>query len=200
MQPLRHTTCCQLCKCRFFACPRAREQVKGQLLRELLVESKAYGYLLGSGGAAGEGGALARFVPDARERGRVLEAVAHECAASAQASPCRRPGRPDLHSWGCACLLKRAKHALSNYPLLLAPLCPALFCPAPPSPTCRLQLEEAVELFMFAGRPRQALRILNQRLSDAVEAAATDASRGECACLKHAPGQGRNVFVVCCVS
>jgi len=28
-------------------------QVKGQLLRELLVESKAYGYLLGSGGAGG---------------------------------------------------------------------------------------------------------------------------------------------------
>lgn len=36
--------------------------------------------------AAGEGGALARFVPDAGERSRVLEAVAHECAASAQAS------------------------------------------------------------------------------------------------------------------
>ncbi|KAL4437959.1 hypothetical protein ABPG77_004180 [Micractinium sp. CCAP 211/92] len=99
-------------------------QVKGQLLRELLVESKAYGYLLGSGGAAGEGGALARFIPDAGERGRVLEAVAHECAASAQ-------------------------------------------------------LEEAVELFMFAGRPRQALRILNQRLSDAAEPAASDATRGD---------------------
>lgn len=42
-----------------------------------------------------------------------------------------------------------------------------------------LQLEEAVELFMFAGRPRQALRILAQRLSDAVEGAAADASRGE---------------------
>ncbi|KAL4859943.1 Nuclear pore complex protein NUP93A [Chlorella vulgaris] len=98
-------------------------QVKGQLLRELLVESKAYGYLLGSGGAAGEGGALARFVPNPAERGAVLEAVAHECAASAQ-------------------------------------------------------LEEAVELFMFAGRPRPALRILNQRLSDAVEAAATSTARG----------------------
>ena len=57
------------------------------------MESKAYGYLLGSGGAAGEGGALARFVPDARERGRVLEAVAHECAASAQASPCHQLAR-----------------------------------------------------------------------------------------------------------
>lgn len=32
---------------------------------------------------------------------------------------------------------------------------------------------------MFAGRPRQALRILAQRLSDAVEGAAADASRGE---------------------
>lgn len=44
--------------------------------------------------AAGEGGALARFVPDAAERGRVLEAVAHECAASAQVS--RLGSRP----WG----------------------------------------------------------------------------------------------------
>lgn len=33
------------------SCPLVRAQVKGQLLRELLVESKAYGYLLGSGGA-----------------------------------------------------------------------------------------------------------------------------------------------------
>lgn len=31
--------------------PPSSTQVKGQLLRELLVESKAYGYLLGSGGA-----------------------------------------------------------------------------------------------------------------------------------------------------
>ena len=60
-------------------------------------------------------------------------------------------------------------------------------------------MEEAVELFMFAGRPRQALRILNQRLSDAVEAAATDASRGECACLKQAPGMqpGMGVALLC---
>ena len=40
------------------------------------------------------------------------------------------------------------------------------------------QLEEAVELFMFAARPRQALRILNQRLSDLVEPSAADPSRG----------------------
>lgn len=50
--------------------------------------------------------------------------------------------------------------------------------PAHPHPFSRVQLEEAVELFMFAGRPRQALRILTQRLSDAVEGAATDAGRG----------------------
>ncbi|GAB4816873.1 hypothetical protein N2152v2_003919 [Parachlorella kessleri] len=90
--------------------------VKGQLLRELLVESKAYGFLLGGGGA-GEGGALARFMPDAAERGRVLEAVAQECAAAAQ-------------------------------------------------------LEEAVELYMFAGRPRHALRILNHCLADLAAAQA----------------------------
>eukprot|EP00887_Chlorella_sp_A99_P000841 scaffold5.g841.t1 len=104
--------------------------VKGQLLRELLVESKAYGFLLGGGGpGGGEGGALAVFVPDAAERGRVLEAVAHECAGE-------RGG-------------------------------------------AAAQLEEAVELFMFAGRPRQALRILNQRLSDLVEPAAADPAHAE---------------------
>lgn len=54
-------------------------------------------------------------------------------------------------------------------------------------PSFPAQLEEAVELFMFAGRPRQALRILNQRLSDAAEPAASDATRGgfraACCCL-----------------
>lgn len=77
------------------------------------------------------------------------------------------------------------------------------------------QLEEAVELFMFAGRPRQALRILNQRLSDAAEPAASDATRGErCAarcrravwltsrdcspcCLRH-PGSGMQSNLACC--
>lgn len=86
---------------------------RGAFLRELLVESKAYGYLLGAGGD-GSGGALAEFVPNAAERGSVLEAVARECAAAAQ-------------------------------------------------------LEEAVELFLYAGRPRQALSIINMRLSEAVE-------------------------------
>lgn len=98
--------------------------VRGALLRELLTETRAYGLLLGAGGAVGEGGALAAFVPDPAERAKVLEAVAAECAAAAQ-------------------------------------------------------LEEAVELFMVAGRPRQALRILNQRLADAVEGAAMDAGTGE---------------------
>jgi nuclear pore complex protein Nup93 len=94
--------------------------VRGALLRELLTESRAYGLLLGAGGAGGEAGALAAFVPDAAERRAVLEAVASECAAAAQ-------------------------------------------------------LEEAVELFMVAGRPRQALSILNRRLGDTLEAAAAEA-------------------------
>lgn len=96
--------------------------VRGALLRELLAETRAYGMMLGSGGA--EGGALAAFVPDVNERRRVLEAVAAECAAQAQ-------------------------------------------------------LEEATELYMVAGRPRQALHILNQRLSNVAEAAARDVSRSE---------------------
>lgn len=99
-------------------------QVRGALLRELLTESKAYGMLLGAGGAVGESGALATFIPDPEERRKVLEAVAGECAAAAQ-------------------------------------------------------LEEAVELYMVAGRPRQALRILNQRLSDALEASLVDGAKAE---------------------
>ena len=94
-----------------------RLQVKGQLLRELLVESKAYGYLLGSGGAAGEGGALARFVPDARERGRVLEAVAHECSASAQASPRRQPGQPGQPLCTAAAAHACHREETTRYPL-----------------------------------------------------------------------------------
>lgn len=98
--------------------------VRGSLLRELLTEGKAYGALLGAGGAAGEGGPLAAFVPDPEERRRVLEAVAAECAAAAQ-------------------------------------------------------LEEAVELYMSAGRPRHALAILNQRLSELLEPAAGEAGKNE---------------------
>jgi nuclear pore complex protein Nup93 len=117
---------------------------RGAFLRELLVESKAYGYLLGAGGD-GSGGALAEFVPNAAERGAVLEAVARECAAAAQ-------------------------------------------------------LEEAVELFLYAGRPRQALSVINMRLSEAVEAcpvepAAVGAAnaliaRGTAAVAAMGPGRG----------
>lgn len=98
--------------------------IRGSLLRELLTESKAYGMLLGAGGAGGETGALASFIPDREERRKLLEAVAGECAAAAQ-------------------------------------------------------LEEAVELYMVAGRPRQALSILNHRLSDAVEPSVVDVSKSE---------------------
>ena len=94
--------------------------VRGAFLRELLVDSKAYGFLLGAGGD-GSGGALATFIPDPRERSAVLEAVARECAIAAQ-------------------------------------------------------YEEAVELFLYAGCPRAALRIINDRLSELAESAATDSA------------------------
>lgn len=97
--------------------------VKGMLLRELLVESRAYGLLLGAGGTAGEGGALASFLPDVSERSRVLEAMATHCEHAAQ-------------------------------------------------------LEEAVELYMVAGRPRQALHIVCRQLSDAMEYSSIDPGPG----------------------
>lgn len=91
--------------------------------------------------------------------------MAHECAASAQV------GAVCLPAWAASCT--RAASSRTHTPPLPPPLTPTIH-PTPLTP----QLEEAVELFMFAGRPRQALRILNQRLSDAVEAAATSTARG----------------------
>ena len=83
----------------------------------------AAGFILGSGGAGGEGGALARFVPDSSERMRLIQEVAHACARAAQ-------------------------------------------------------MEEAVELFLYAGLPRPALHILNQQMSDLTELALEEPSAG----------------------
>ena len=52
--------------------------VKGQMLRELLTESRDFGTLLGGGGAAGSG-TLAAYVPSLDDRKQLFEAVAYEC-------------------------------------------------------------------------------------------------------------------------
>mmetsp|Transcript_19713 Transcript_19713/g.59561 ORF Transcript_19713/g.59561 Transcript_19713/m.59561 type:complete len:809 (-) Transcript_19713:69-2495(-) len=59
-------------------------ETRGRLLRELLTESQAYGFLLGSGGADGEAGALAAFVPERAARHELIAAIAEECAGAAQ--------------------------------------------------------------------------------------------------------------------
>ncbi|KAK9828502.1 hypothetical protein WJX72_000423 [[Myrmecia] bisecta] len=97
---------------------------KGALLRELLTDSRAFGFLLGSGGAGGEAGAIERFVPDGDQRRQLIEAVAHDCQMAAQ-------------------------------------------------------LDWAVELYMYAGRPTAALNILNQQLSDGLEASLVDPAKAE---------------------
>mmetsp|Transcript_26955 Transcript_26955/g.58903 ORF Transcript_26955/g.58903 Transcript_26955/m.58903 type:complete len:850 (+) Transcript_26955:117-2666(+) len=98
--------------------------VKGQMLRELLTESRDFGTLLGGGGALGSaGGALRVYVPDPEERKRLFEAVAYECQVAAQP-------------------------------------------------------EEAIELYMAADRPRQALAILNQQLSNVIVGAVDEAVSG----------------------
>ncbi|CAL5221540.1 g3750 [Coccomyxa viridis] len=56
-------------------------EVKAQLLRELLTESNAFGYLIGSGGA---GGAMERFVSSPTERGALVGGIAAECERAAQ--------------------------------------------------------------------------------------------------------------------
>ncbi|KAK9915316.1 hypothetical protein WJX75_007541 [Coccomyxa subellipsoidea] len=59
-------------------------EVKGQLLRELLTESNAFGYLMGSGGPGAEAGALERFVGNAQEKDALVAAVGRECERAAQ--------------------------------------------------------------------------------------------------------------------
>lgn len=63
-------------------------QVKGQLLRELLVESKAYGYLLGSGGAGEEGAGGCRVRGSWRVDVGMVRALGHCCCDSAFVIPC----------------------------------------------------------------------------------------------------------------
>lgn len=61
------------------------------------------GFILGSGGAGGEGGALARFVPQRPERLHLIQEVAHACARAAQLEEavelflCAGQPRPALH-------------------------------------------------------------------------------------------------------
>lgn len=64
-------------------------ELKGRLLRELLVESKDYGTLLGAGGPLGQGGAIGAFVSGPDERAALLEAVAYDCQLAAQPDEAR---------------------------------------------------------------------------------------------------------------
>ncbi|KAL3150654.1 hypothetical protein ABBQ32_000453 [Trebouxia sp. C0010 RCD-2024] len=66
----------------------ASQAVKEDLLRQLLIESKAYGSLLGSGGV-GDPGALSSFIPDASERQRMMEAVGDACEQQGQLETAR---------------------------------------------------------------------------------------------------------------
>jgi len=111
--------------------------VKGQMLRELLTESRDFGTLLGGGGAVGAG-TLAAYVPNAEERKRLFEAVAYECQVAAQP-------------------------------------------------------EEAIELYMAADRPRQALSILNQQMSSAMGwSSEGDASVSAAEAIKRVSTRGRD--------
>jgi hypothetical protein len=40
------------------------------------------------------------------------------------------------------------------------------------------QMDWAVELYLYAGRPRSALTLINQQLSNALQPALTDAAKG----------------------
>ncbi|WIA40389.1 hypothetical protein OEZ86_013750 [Tetradesmus obliquus] len=62
---------------------------QGKLFRELLVQSKDYGTLLGGGGALGSGGAIQQFVPDPRQRANLFESVAYDCQINQQPDEAR---------------------------------------------------------------------------------------------------------------
>ncbi|KAK9867148.1 hypothetical protein WJX84_008824 [Apatococcus fuscideae] len=57
---------------------------QASLLRELLVQSQAFGFFVGSSGQGGQGGAMERFSPNEKERRRLVGMVAEECAREAQ--------------------------------------------------------------------------------------------------------------------
>ncbi|WIA20104.1 hypothetical protein OEZ85_005959 [Tetradesmus obliquus] len=62
---------------------------QGKLFRELLVQSKDYGTLLGGGGALGSGGAIQQFVPDPKQRANLFESVAYDCQINQQPDEAR---------------------------------------------------------------------------------------------------------------
>lgn len=59
--------------------------LKGQLLREVILESKAHALVLGAG-RQGPPGLLAGLVPDEQERTKVLRTAARECQVRGKAS------------------------------------------------------------------------------------------------------------------
>lgn len=89
-------------------------QTQGQLLRELLNQSRAFGTLLGAGGS-GSGAVLSKLKPDKQQRQDIIVSAAVGCIQNAQ-------------------------------------------------------FHEAMELFMHAGKPLNALEIINKRYSDAISA------------------------------
>ena len=96
-------------------------QTQGQLLRELLNQSRAFGTLLGAGGS-GSGAVLSKLKPDKQQRQDIIVSAAVGCIQNAQ-------------------------------------------------------FHEAMELFMHAGKPFNALEIINKRYSDAISA--TDEAPGD---------------------
>ena len=97
-------------------------QTQGQLLRELLNQSRAFGTLLGAGGS-GSGAVLSKLKPDKQQRQDIIVSAAVGCVQNAQ-------------------------------------------------------FHEAMELFMHAGKPFNALEIINKRYSDAISAAAAEPGQG----------------------
>ncbi|KAJ9514712.1 hypothetical protein QJQ45_028405 [Haematococcus lacustris] len=145
--------------------------VKGQMLRELLSESRDFGSLLGGGSAPGgrPGGALAAYVPDPEERKRLFEAVAYECQVRLLISQGWAIG-PDPG------LLGEAK-VWGSKPGIIKSLCHPTTTTTTTTQVAA-QPEEAVELYLAADRPRQALALLNQQLSLLLPSAAQEAASG----------------------
>mmetsp|Transcript_4068 Transcript_4068/g.10400 ORF Transcript_4068/g.10400 Transcript_4068/m.10400 type:complete len:358 (+) Transcript_4068:1-1074(+) len=87
-------------------------ETQGQLLRELLNQSRAFGTLLGAGGS-GSGALLSKLKPDKKERQSIIVAAAVGCMQNAQ-------------------------------------------------------FDEAIELFMHADKPMNALDVINKRYCDVI--------------------------------
>ena len=96
----------------------AKATISGRLLRELLVESRAFDLILGAIRADGTGGELAHFIPDRAARQQLLVKAGLECEFAAQFEEAREFYMHAGYPGSALCIINRKlSEACAKYPL-----------------------------------------------------------------------------------